>query len=92
MEALGGLLSFCYKEEANRRKEELEKRLFPLWLANYAVAKLSGNEVMDYEEFINSAFDTPQKPAEIKNTKRTAEDIMAELMPLVEADKQRGGN
>ena len=46
---------------------------------------------MDYTEFIASVLSdkpTPQREAE---KERTAEDIMAELMPLVEADKKKGG-
>jgi hypothetical protein len=63
-----------------------------LWLVNYAVSKIvPGIEVMDYTEFIASVLSdkpTPQREAE---KERTAEDIMAELMPLVEADKKKGG-
>lgn len=48
---------------------------------------------MDYEEFINltlkapTATTAPQKPKK----ERTAEDIKAEFMPLVEADRRKGG-
>lgn len=45
---------------------------------------------MEYDEFIKlvlSDSDIPQPKAK----ERTAEDIMAEFMPLVEADKKRGG-
>lgn len=92
MRALGELLSYAHKEETRIRKEELEKRLFPLWLANYTVAKLTGaDEVMDFEEFINTTLSDKAAPKAAPKKEKTAEDIMAELMPLVEADKQRGG-
>lgn len=93
MRALGDLLSYAYKEEARLQKEQLEKQLFPLWLANYAVAKLQhAGEVMGYEEFLNSVLDPSNTAAPVKEHKqRTAEDIMAEFMPLMEADKRKGG-
>lgn len=48
---------------------------------------------MDYEEFINLTLKTPTAAPEPQKPKkkRTAEDIKAEFMPLVEADRQRGG-
>ena len=77
------------------QKAELEKRLFPLWLVNYAVAKVKGGELeMDYEQFLKLVF-SDETPAESRPTKqqkkRTADEIMAELMPLVEADRKKGG-
>lgn len=91
MSALRELLSFAYKEEERQYKADLEKRLFPLWLANYAVSKLKGGEVaMDYEEFLASVFNKPGTPKPKRKIK-TADEIVAEFMPLVEADKQKGG-
>lgn len=46
---------------------------------------------MDYEEFINETLKTPTTEPKKAKKKRTAEDIKAEFMPLVEADRQRGG-
>lgn len=94
MSALRELLSFAYKEEERAQKAEIEKRLFPLWLVNYAVAKVKGGELeMDYEQFLKAVF-SPQTPAP-KATKakkvKTADEIMAEFMPLVEADRKKGG-
>lgn len=86
------MLSFAYKEEARLRKEELEKRLFPLWLANYAVSKLTGaGEVMDFEEFMETTLSGAAAQSAAPKKQRTTEDILAELMPFVEADKKRGG-
>lgn len=94
--SLGELLSFAHNEEKRLEKHEIEKQLFPLWLANYLIAKLQGVEqVMDFEEFMKittSPGEAPKpKTQKPKTQKRTAEDIMAEFMPYVEADKQRGG-
>lgn len=90
MSALGELLSYARNEEEQLEKLEREKQLFPLWLANYALAKLKGDEeIMDFEDFIKQTF-KPGAPTP-KKQKRTAEDIMAEFMPVVEADKKRGG-
>ena len=84
------MLSFAYKEEKNTQKAELEKRLFPLWLVNYAVAKIKpGLEVMEYDEFIKFVLSDAPVPQPQAEKNRTAEDIMAELMPLVKADKRR---
>lgn len=91
LSSLGELLSFAHNEEKRLEKHEIEKQLFPLWLANYLIAKLQGAEqVMDFEEFMKLTT-SPGEAPKPKIQKRTAEDIMAEFMPLVEADKQRGG-
>lgn len=89
------MLSFAYKEEERAQRAELEKRLFPLWLVNYAVAKVKGGELeMDYEQYLKLVFsdETPADPRPTKKqNKRTADEIMAEFMPLVEADRKKGG-
>jgi hypothetical protein len=82
------LLSYARKEEKQLAKLETEKQLFPLWLSNFVVAKLKGDEVnIDFEEFVNECL-KPGKP-QPKNAKRTAEDIKAEFMPIIKADKNR---
>ena len=94
MRALGELLSFAYKEEERQQKEKLEKQLFPLWLANYAIAKIKNEgEIMGFEELVKKVLDenTPHTSAPKKEKKRTAEDIMAHFAPIVEADKKKGG-
>lgn len=90
MAALGELLSFAHGEEERLERQEREKQLFPLWLANYAVSKLQGGEeVMDFEAFVEQTL-KPGAPPPKKKTK-TAEEILAEFAPMIEADKQRGG-
>ena len=46
---------------------------------------------MEYDEFIKSVLSSSDAPQPKPKKKRTAEDIMAEIMPFVEADKKRGG-
>lgn len=77
------------EEEKRLEKEELEKQLAPLWLVNFLAAKLKGEEVMSYEDFHNMVFDE-EKPVKSKS-QRSGEEIINEFMPLVEADRQKGG-
>lgn len=44
---------------------------------------------MDFEEFIDQIFE-PDTPTS-KKPQRTAEEITAEFMPIIQADKKRGG-
>lgn len=46
---------------------------------------------MDYPEFLASVLSDEPAPQPKTEKKRKAEDIMAELMPFVEADKRKGG-
>ncbi len=46
---------------------------------------------MDFEQFMSAVFEEPGKTPVKAQEKKAAEDIMAELMPLVEADKKKGG-
>lgn len=46
---------------------------------------------MEYDDFIKSVFSDSNAPQPKASKTRTADDIMAELMPLVEADKKKGG-
>lgn len=86
------MFSFAEKEEKRLEREKVEKQLFPLWLVNYMLGKTAGIEVMDYEEFINQTLSPTTESAERATTlKKTADEIMAEFMPLVEADRKKGG-
>lgn len=87
------MLSFAYNEEKRKAKEKLENKLFPLWLANYAVSKMHNEsaEIMGFEEFLQCTLEADKAPQKKQKNQRTAEDIMAELMPLVEADRKKGG-
>ncbi len=45
---------------------------------------------MEYDDFLKSVF-SADLPPEPQNTQRTADDIMAEFLPIIEADKKKGG-
>ncbi len=53
------------------------------------MAKISGNEPFDYEKFISETFDGESAKAAEKTVERTADDIISDLMPLVEADRKK---
>ena len=46
---------------------------------------------MDFEEFMETTLSGAAAQSAAPKKQRTTEDILAELMPFVEADKQRGG-
>jgi hypothetical protein len=46
---------------------------------------------MEYDDFIKNVTSPSDAPPLKSRKNRTAESIMAELMPLVEADKRKGG-
>lgn len=90
------MLSYAESEERRLEKLEKEKQLFPLWLANSLVAKLKGTEEpMDFEDYINECLEKPQtqkhKKAIKKTERKTADEILAEFAPIIEADTKRGG-
>lgn len=79
-------MSFAYQEEARILKAETERRLFPMWLANYALAKLRGDEsVMEYGQFLESVFSGKKEPP----AKKTAEEIERDLLRFVKTDRRR---
>ena len=46
---------------------------------------------MDYEAFLQTVFSETPTPTPAKKKKKTAEEITAQFMPFVEADKRNGG-
>jgi len=50
---------------------------------------------MDFEDFINECLEKPQtqkhKKAIKKTERKTADEILAEFAPIIEADTKRGG-
>lgn len=88
---LGELLEYALQEEQRQAKREQEKQLFPLWLVAYGVSRLKNTPIMSFEEFLNSsrqsaANDAVKKPI----SKRTAEEILSDFTPFIEADRKRG--
>lgn len=60
----------------------------PLWIAYCTVQKMSGADILPYDEFILSVLtgDMSEKVSP-KLPKRTAENIEADFLSIVEADK-----
>lgn len=91
---LGELLEFAVKEEERKAKREQEKELFPLWLVAYGISKLKNTPMMSFEEFLNTARKETEPTAantQIKpNTQRTADEILSDFTPFIEADRKRG--
>lgn len=89
---LGELLEFALKEEERKAKREQEKELFPLWLVAYGISKLKNTPMMSFEEFLNTARkETAPTAANIhKKPKRTADEILSDFAPFIEADRKRG--
>lgn len=96
LDALAYLLPAARKWEDEEFKAEAEKRLFPLWIAERCMHELAGGdrkEFISYEEFIKKVLGgekmtqtrtvTPARPP------RTAEDIINDFMPMIEADRRR---
>ena len=89
---LNKLISYARKKEEIKLKADLEKRLFPLWLANYVAAKIKGEECIGYDKFIKSTLIEPNTSIKEQNadkTEHTGDDILAEFMPLINADRER---
>lgn len=89
---LNNLISYARKKEEIKFKADLEKRLFPLWLSNYVAAKIKGEEVIGYDEFIKSTLLEPNTPITERNTNNvvhTSDDILSEFMPMINADRER---
>ena len=80
---LGELLRYANAREKEELEKDLEKRLFPLWLANYAVAKMKGNETVEYGDFLNKVYDRTSDISPAPSKKKTAEEILAEFAPYI---------
>jgi len=76
LSALGGLLSYAEEQE-----------LKPLWIANFAICRLTKKECISYEDFINGVFGNEK--SQIKKEKASAEEIDAELSKIADIDRER---
>lgn len=74
---LGGLLSYC-------KEKEVQKIKLPIWFAQIAISKLTGEEPIGYEEMFNA--DT--KP---QDKKKSADEILAEFKDIVDEDIRKRG-
>ena len=73
------------------KRKEQEKTLFPLWLAQYTVKKLSKEECISFEEFLNTVLDKDKTVSQNMH-QRTASEIEEELGAIVESYRQRGSS
>ena len=87
---LGELLEFACEEEERAIKREQEKQLFPLWLVAYGVSKLKNTPRMSFEEFLKSTRNDAENKTKQPTKKRTAEEILSDFTPFIEADRERG--
>ena len=73
---------------AERARKETEKRLFPLWLANYVASKIKGEETLEYGDFLMKTMqktsENEEKPAH--SEKKSAEEIMSDFERFLPAD------
>lgn len=93
----GTLINAAQEWEQAEVKAETERRLFPLWLAERLLHQIAGGKKADfvtYSDFIKRAFDGDETAGVGMNAPepppRTAEDILNEFIPIIEADRGRG--
>ena len=79
---LGELLSAARKREESIEKEKADKMIAALWFARVAIDTITGSEPVDFDEF-QSEITKKDEPTK----KRSAEEIMAEMMPLINAER-----
>ena len=85
---LGELLDFAVAEEKRKQEAEDRKELTQLWFVHYIVAKLGKQQPMEYKDFMEQSLNSaePASTSKQKPSKKSAEEIMAEFMPIVERD------
>lgn len=85
---LGELLDFAVAEEKRKQEAEDRKELTKLWFVHYIVAKLGKQEPMEYKDFMEQSLNSAESASTSKQkpSKKSAEEIMAEFMPIVERD------
>lgn len=86
---LGELLDFAVAEEKRKQEAEDKKELTKLWFVHYIVAKLGKQQPMEYQEFMEKSLNSAEPASDTKpnpSKKKSAEEIMAEFMPIVERD------
>lgn len=85
---LGELLRYANRKEIEEIEKETEKRLFPLWLANYVASKIKGEETLEYGDFLMKTMqktsENEEKPAQ--SEKKSAEEIVSDFERFLPAD------
>ena len=86
---LGELLDFAVAEDKRKQEAEDKKELTKLWFVHYIVAKLGKQQPIEYKDFMQRSLKSAEPASETKkkpSKKKSAEEIMAEFMPIVERD------
>lgn len=86
---LGELLDFAVAEEKRKQEAEDKKELTKLWFVHYIVAKLGKQQPIEYKDFMQRSLKSAEHASETKkkpSKKKSAEEILAEFMPIVERD------
>lgn len=96
LDALAYLLPAALRWERDELKAEAEKRLFPLWIVDRFMHELAGGDRKDfiaYDEFVKKVLGgeerTELRAGAAPPPKRTADDIIKDYMPMIEADRRR---
>ena len=96
LDALGYLIPAAQKWEQEELKAETEKRLFPLWLADRMLHQLCGGKKSDfisYSDYLNQAFSGAERTERSHDATvtpaKSGEDIIADFVPIIEADRRR---
>lgn len=66
------------------KKKETEQQIYPFWLVHVVKSAIDKTEIVPIEDMLKGIYDD-------KTDTRTADDILNELMPLIEADKKKAG-
>lgn len=82
LRCFGELLTAARKRDEQEEKEKTDKLMLGLWIVRFAVDCIRGEEPIGLEEFM--AVDD-EKP------KRCADDIMADILPIIDAERRRNG-
>lgn len=83
LRCFGELLTAARKREEHEEKDKSDKLMLGLWIVRFAVDCLRGEEPIGLEEFM--AEETPLPP------KKTADEIMADILPIIDAERRRNG-
>ena len=96
--ALGYLIPAAREWERQEQRTAIDKRLFPIWFAEKTLHELAGGSKGDfikYSDFIDNILERGAEHTERKHEPaappRTGEDIINDFLPLIEADRGRGG-
>lgn len=95
--ALGYLIPAAQKWEQEEMRAATEKRLFPIWFVRKTMHELTGGkgDFVKYSDFVENIIgrgaEHTEREHEPAAPPRMGEDILNDFMPMIEADRGRGG-